>query len=92
MSRGYYKEMRYLQPGDEIRVIAPSMNWSAKRQRSYDRAKEALEELGFTVTFGKRVSSSELGRARGSGEKESCTSWSSTKLMPMVASSGAICA
>ena len=59
MSRGYYKEMRYLQPGDEIRVIAPSMNWSAKRQRSYDRAKEALEELGFTVTFGKRVSSSE---------------------------------
>ncbi len=37
-----------------------------------------------------RQSGRRLGSARGSGEKTSCSSWSSTKLMPMVASSGAM--
>ena len=38
----------------------------------------------------KRISGNWLGSARGSGEKVSITSWSSTKLMPIVASSGAM--
>ena len=38
----------------------------------------------------KRTSGNWLGSARGLGEKVSITSWSSTKLMPIVASSGAM--
>ena len=37
-----------------------------------------------------RQSGKSFGTARGLGEKTSCTIWSSTKLMPIVASSGAI--
>jgi hypothetical protein len=38
----------------------------------------------------KRMSGNWLGSARGFGEKISITIWSSTKLMPMVASNGAM--
>ena len=38
----------------------------------------------------KRQSGTWLGNARGCAEKISCTSWSSTRLMPMVASRGAM--
>jgi len=39
-----------------IRVIAPSQSWSSgKYQRSYERAKERLESLGYEVSYGKNV-------------------------------------
>lgn len=44
-----------LQPGDEIRVIAPSSSKRSSQQRRYDRAKERLEALGYVVTFGESV-------------------------------------
>jgi muramoyltetrapeptide carboxypeptidase len=44
-----------LQPGDEIRVIAPSSSKRSNQQRRYDRAKERLETLGYVVTFGESV-------------------------------------
>ena len=42
------------------------------------------------VPIWKRISGNWLGSARGFGEKVSMTIWSSTKLMPIVASSGAM--
>ena len=44
-----------LQPGDEIRVIAPSQSWDERRRADYLRAQKLLEKAGFKVTFGKNV-------------------------------------
>lgn len=44
-----------LAPGDEIRVIAPSSSWQAKRAANYERAQRVLEDLGYKVTFGMHV-------------------------------------
>ncbi|HSX06929.1 MAG TPA: S66 peptidase family protein [Candidatus Saccharimonadia bacterium] len=41
-----------LQPGDEVRVIAPSDSWRKHRTQAYQRAKLRLEELGLRVTYG----------------------------------------
>lgn len=48
-----------LQPGDEIRIVAPSGGWQAKRLLSYERAKQRLEDLGYKVTYGKNIQSVE---------------------------------
>jgi muramoyltetrapeptide carboxypeptidase LdcA involved in peptidoglycan recycling len=42
-----------LQPGDEIRIVAPSSAWNAERAKQYERAKKKLETLGFNVNYGK---------------------------------------
>lgn len=45
-----------LTPGDEIRVVAPSQSWTGKRYDiEYGRAKQRLESLGYTVSFGDNV-------------------------------------
>ena len=44
-----------LQPGDEIRVIAPSRSLSIVRQSSHEGALRHLTEQGFRVTFGDRA-------------------------------------
>ncbi|HEY9576695.1 MAG TPA: S66 peptidase family protein [Pseudobacillus sp.] len=49
-----------LQPGDEIRVIAPSMSMAIVKGKQVEIAKERLEELGFRVTFGSHVDEHDL--------------------------------
>lgn len=44
-----------LQPGDEIRVIAPSTSMAMVKGKQVELAVERLNQLGFTVTFGKNV-------------------------------------
>ena len=44
-----------LQKGDEIRVIAPSRNMSILNDETINIAKTTLENMGFKVTFGKKV-------------------------------------
>ncbi len=44
-----------LSPGDEIRIIAPSSSLSTIPSPSRRLAQKRLEELGFTVTFGKNA-------------------------------------
>jgi muramoyltetrapeptide carboxypeptidase len=44
-----------LQPGDEIRVIAPSTSMALVKGKQVELAVERLNKLGFTVTFGKNV-------------------------------------
>jgi muramoyltetrapeptide carboxypeptidase LdcA involved in peptidoglycan recycling len=46
-----------LQPGDEIRVVAPSLSWSnaKKRLANYARAQARLEGLGYKVSFGANI-------------------------------------
>ncbi|WLD47216.1 S66 family peptidase [Candidatus Nanosynbacter lyticus] len=44
-----------LQPGDEVRVIAPARSASDIDERVLDRAKVALESLGLKVTFSKNA-------------------------------------
>lgn len=44
-----------LQPGDEIRIVAPSSAWNTERAKQYERAKKNLEKLGFNVTYGKHL-------------------------------------
>jgi len=39
----------------EIRIIAPSRSWSSKYRRVYERAKERLESLGYTISYGQNV-------------------------------------
>jgi len=41
------------QPGDEIRIVAPSSAWNTDRAKQYELAKKNLEKLGFNVTYGK---------------------------------------
>lgn len=45
-----------LQPGDEIRVIAPASSMGRKSPAHYKRAQTTLEKLGYTVTYGQRIS------------------------------------
>jgi len=47
-----------LNPGDEIRVIAPSRSMTIINEETIAIAKETLEKLGFKVTFGKNVNKS----------------------------------
>jgi len=47
--------MYKLQTGDEIRVVAPSSNWSKDREASYARGRRSLERFGYKITFGKYV-------------------------------------
>ncbi|GLY09418.1 S66 family peptidase [Pseudobacillus badius] len=49
-----------LQPGDEIRVIAPSMSMAIVKGKQIELAKERLEGLGFHVTFGRYVDEHDL--------------------------------
>lgn len=49
-----------LHPGDEIRVIAPSMSMAIVKGKQIELAKERLEELGFRVTFGRHVDEHDL--------------------------------
>ncbi|KAB7672647.1 S66 peptidase family protein [Bacillus sp. B1-b2] len=44
-----------LKQGDEIRVIAPSRSASILSEEGIQQAKERLEDLGFTVTFGRHI-------------------------------------
>lgn len=44
-----------LQPGDEIRVIAPSTSMALVKEKQLEIAVERLNKLGFTVTYGKNV-------------------------------------
>lgn len=44
-----------LEPGDEIRVIAPSTSMALVKGEQLQLAKERLENLGFHVTFGQHV-------------------------------------
>jgi muramoyltetrapeptide carboxypeptidase len=44
-----------LQPGDEIRVIAPSSSMALLKENQVEIAVERLETLGFKVSFGKHV-------------------------------------
>lgn len=44
-----------LQPGDMIRVIAPSQSWLPKKDSQYQRAIARLEALSFKVTLGDLV-------------------------------------
>lgn len=59
--------MTGLQPGDEIRVIAPSgsAKTDAKSQRRMERSQQRLEALGYKVTFGKHLNKTfHFGTAR----------------------------
>lgn len=46
-----------LSPGDEIRVIAPSTRMAVIKGKQVELATQRLNQLGFTVTFGKNESS-----------------------------------
>ena len=64
---------------------------SSARAGEADPGDHQVERADRAAADLEAVIQQRLGTARGSGEKSSCTSWSSTKLMPMVASSGAMC-
>ena len=49
-----------LKRGDEIRIIAPSRSASILSEEGVQLAKEQLENLGFTVSFGKHVFDKDL--------------------------------
>ena len=44
-----------LKPGDEIRIISPSRSMSIISEQTQQLATQRLQDLGFKVTFGKRV-------------------------------------
>lgn len=44
-----------LQPGDEIRIVAPSRSASILSEQGIEQAKTRLEELGLVVSFGKHI-------------------------------------
>ncbi|MDQ0215121.1 muramoyltetrapeptide carboxypeptidase LdcA involved in peptidoglycan recycling [Oikeobacillus pervagus] len=44
-----------LQPGDEIRIIAPSTSMAVVKGKQLEIAQERLETFGFRVTYGKYV-------------------------------------
>ncbi|MBM4762026.1 S66 peptidase family protein [Bacillus sp. B15-48] len=46
-----------LVPGDEIRVIAPSMSMAVVKGKQVELAVSRLERLGFKVTFGRNINS-----------------------------------
>ncbi|CAM3898998.1 S66 peptidase family protein [Mesobacillus zeae] len=45
-----------LKPGDEIRVVAPSTSMAILKEAQLEIAQNRLEQLGFTVTYGKYTS------------------------------------
>ena len=49
-----------LKNGDEIRIVAPSRSASILSEEGIRFAKDRLENLGFTVTFGKNVFESDI--------------------------------
>jgi len=49
-----------LQPGDEIRVIAPSTSLALVKGEQVNIATERLNDLGFKVTFGKHVNEHDM--------------------------------
>lgn len=49
-----------LQPGDEIRIVAPSRSASILSNAGIESAKARLENLGFQVTFGKHLFEDDL--------------------------------
>ncbi|KAB7707201.1 LD-carboxypeptidase [Bacillus aerolatus] len=49
-----------LQPGDEIRVIAPSMSMAIVKGEQVEIARERLEGFGLRVTFGRHVHEHDL--------------------------------
>ena len=49
-----------LQPGDEVRVIAPSRSLKLISQANIDYATKALADLSLKVTFGKHVNESDM--------------------------------
>ncbi len=44
-----------LSPGDEIRIIAPSLSLSIVPKKARVQAQKKLESMGFIVTFGRQV-------------------------------------
>ncbi|WP_408009653.1 S66 peptidase family protein [Pseudalkalibacillus sp. A8] len=48
-----------LQPGDEVRVVAPSTSMSISNEENRRHSMERLEEMGLGVTFGKHVDKSD---------------------------------
>ncbi|MBB6444578.1 S66 family peptidase [Bacillus benzoevorans] len=44
-----------LQPGDEIRVIAPSASMAIVKEKQLEIAENRMRQLGFRVTYGKNV-------------------------------------
>src|SRR3990167_6772693 len=44
-----------LKSGDEIRIIAPSRSLKIVSEKNVQRAIQALEKLGFKVTFGRHL-------------------------------------
>ncbi len=44
-----------LQPGDEIRIIAPSTSMAMVKGKQIELAKDRFNKLGFSVSFGKNV-------------------------------------
>lgn len=54
------KTPQHLQPGDEIRIIAPSRSASVLPLDGIEQAKARLESLGFQVTFGKHIFEDDL--------------------------------
>jgi muramoyltetrapeptide carboxypeptidase len=48
-----------LQPGDEVRIIAPSASAAEHKAAKYERARQLLQSLGLKVTFAKNVYSME---------------------------------
>lgn len=49
-----------LQPGDEIRVIAPSTSMLMIKEKQIEIAVDRLKTLGFTITYGKNVYSHDV--------------------------------
>jgi len=80
-----------LKPGDEIRIIAPSIGMQAKKTTtSIERAQRRLESLGYKVTFGKHVKSDfHLGTARATDRARDLNrAFADTKVKAIMALTG----
>lgn len=44
-----------LKPGDEIRIISPSMSMSLLKEKHVELAQKRLQKLGFNITYGKNA-------------------------------------
>lgn len=44
-----------LQPGDEIRIIAPATSMALVKEKQLEIAEKRLKQLGFSITYGKNV-------------------------------------
>jgi muramoyltetrapeptide carboxypeptidase len=61
--------MSGLQPGDEIRVVAPSQSWHKRSEHRYLRAAQQLEKRGFKVSFSKNIAKQTLIGAASAKER-----------------------